>query len=207
MKALGILLLMSALMTRAQEKPEVPAVPPPLEQPPERLGLEITADLTVVMLRSNMVFYSNNVVVFDAPSKPGAPATVLHCRELTASRTPSGQVDQIVAVGDVQVEQGDLQGRGQRAVYSGSNDVLVLTGAWPHEPWNSPTPLLFSTNGTLTGAEIRYERLTDKLFIPQGRTYIHQSALGGATKSTNIVRDPLLAPPARIPDRTPRTNN
>lgn len=204
MKALSVLLMLAAVFACAQERPQPTAVPPPLEQPPQRLGLEITADLTVVMLRSNMVFYSNNVVVFDAPSKPGGPPTVLHCRELTASRTPSGQVDQIIAIGDVQVEQGDLQGRGQKAVYSGSNDVLVLTGPWPHAPWNSPTPLLFSTNGTLTGSEIRYERQTDKLYVPQGRTYIHQSALGGAKKQTNSVRDPLVPGATRIPEPTPR---
>ncbi len=189
MKAIGILLLMSALLCRAQEKAEVPVLPKPLEQPPQRPGLEITADLSVVSLKENSVYYSNNVVVVDPPARPGDPATIMHCRELTANRTPGGEVDKIIASGDVELDRGDLHARGQKAVYSGATDSVTLTGPWPKDPWFSPKPLLFSTNGTTTGTEIIYDRIADKLFVKDPSTYIPPSALGTIkAPATNSIR-------------------
>ncbi|HMJ91389.1 MAG TPA: LptA/OstA family protein [Candidatus Acidoferrum sp.] len=191
MKALWILLLTTVLLAYAQEKSNAPVVPPPLEQPPTRPGLEIVADFAILDLKSNMVHYSNNVVVTDPPSKPGDPLTVLKCRELTATRGADGRLGQIDMVGDVQMDQGDLHARGQLAVYTASNETVVLTGPWP--PLNSDRPLLFSSQYTNDATEIIYKRLEGKMFWRDPRTFIPRSAMTGTNSfgQTNKLFSPL----------------
>lgn len=167
-------------------------------KPPSRPGLEITAKFAEFRLKDNTAYYSNNVVVFDPPAKPGDAPTYIRCRELTARRGVNGKLDSIVAFHNVEIDQGDTHARGQKAVYTGSNERMVLTGPFP--PFTRP--LLFSSQGTNDGTEIVYDRLIDKVFITNVTTYIQGATLNNAEKgktnsaSTNKSTAPKnLAPP------------
>jgi lipopolysaccharide export system protein LptA len=176
-----------------------------------RPALEIKAPFAEFRLKENTAiysnntgFYSNNVVVTDPPARPGDPPTIIHCRELRAKRNAAGKLDNIVASYDVEIDQGDNHARGQQAVYTGANETMVLTGAYP--PY--PQPILFSSQGTNMGTEIVYDRAKDKLFITNATTVIPSATLSKAErKSTNTIEstnstmlnDKRLAPKPQSP--------
>jgi lipopolysaccharide export system protein LptA len=145
-------------------------------RPPARPGLEITAKFAEFRLKDNTAYYSNNVVVFDPPAKAGDAPTIIHCRELTARRGANGKLESIVAVHEVEIDQGDTHARGQKAVYTATNERMVLTGPFP--PFSQP--LLFSSQGTNSGSEIVYDRLKDKLYITNVTTVIPSATLNNA---------------------------
>jgi lipopolysaccharide export system protein LptA len=161
-------------------------------KPPSRPGLEITAKFAEFRLKDNTAYYSNNVVVVDPPAKPGDAPTIIHCRELTARRGTNGRLESIVAFHNVEIDQGDTHARGQKAVYTATNEQMVLTGAFP--PFE--LPILFSSQGTNTGTEIVYNRLTDKLWFTNISTYIPPGTLNNAEKGkTNPAASNKTAAP------------
>ena len=165
-----------------------------------RPALEITAGFAEFRLKENTAYYSNDVVVTDPPSKPGDAPTIIHCRELTAVRGAAGKLDTIVAQHDVQIDQGDNHARGQLAVYTATNEWLVLTGGFP--PY--PLPILYSSQGTNAGTVIVYDRLHDKLFITNATTVIPGATISKANqRGTNspILNDKLT--PRKAPPATP----
>ena len=176
MKAPGLLLLtitIAALTATAAET----------NQPPERAGLEITATFAEFHLKENTAYYSNNVVVVDPPSRPGDKPTILKCNELTATRGTNGRLDNIVALGAVQMDQGDTHARGHRAVYIGTNEVMELTGPFDPDDTDHPLPLLFSVQGTNYGTKIVYERLNDRLRIENVVTRIPGMTLSNTNRN------------------------
>jgi lipopolysaccharide export system protein LptA len=182
MKASGILMLMCASVLAAETN-----------QTPARSGLEISADFGRFHLKESTAFYSNNVVVVDPPSKPDGPATVIHCRELTAIRSSTGRADRIIALGSVQIDQGDNHALANRAVYYGSNETMVLTGGFDEM---HKRPVLYSSQFTNYGDMIVYDRAADTLSIQTVRTEIPGSALKSSTNSnTNKARAPKLQKP------------
>src|SRR6185295_1238967 len=90
-------------------------------KPPSRPGLEITAKFAEFRLKDNTAYYSNNVVVFDPPAKTNEAPTIIHCNELTARRGADGKLESIVAVQNVEIDQGETHARGQKAVYTATN--------------------------------------------------------------------------------------
>ena len=182
-----IALAMCACGVLAQERPETPVVPQPLEQPPQRPGLEIFAELMEADLKTKTILYSNKVVAIDQPLKPGDPATTLRCDTLL--RTNDGQYDIIIAQGNVQIDQGDTHARGQRATYTSETERLEITGPFGE----FPVPMLYSTQSTnanaavLTnwGEKIIYDRRNGKLTIDKIRTFVPQSTLSRGTNAGN----------------------
>jgi|SRR5215213_2524549 len=163
-------------------------------QPP-RAALEITAEFGRFQLKENTAYYSNNVVVKDPPSKPGDPPTFIYCRELTASRSATGKMDMIVAVGTVKIDQGDQHALADRAVYFGTNETMILTGGYDEQ---NPRPILYSSQFTNRGDKIVYDRATDQLFISTVRTEISGASLknsGTNSANTNKVKSPKQTPP------------
>ena len=151
-------------------------------RPPARPGLEIKASFSIFDLKNSTAYYSNNVVLTDPPAKPGDAPTILHCDELTARRSTSNKIDTIVAFGKVEIDQGDTHARGERAVYTATNEQIVLTGG---------QPMLYSSQGTNTGDVIIYDRLNSKLFITNVTTILPGTALTNASPaSTNKTRAP-----------------
>lgn len=173
-------------------------------RPPARPGLEITATFGEFHLKDNTAYYSNNVVVVDPPAKPTDPPTIMKCHELTARRNANGKIDNIVALGSVQMDQGDNHARGHRAVYTGTNEIMVLTGAFDPADTNRPLPQLYSSQGTNYGTRIIYDRLNDKLRIEEVKTIIPSSTLSTADRAkTNAVPSTnklfSLPVPAQLP--------
>jgi lipopolysaccharide export system protein LptA len=191
MKTLGLLIvLLFAAAGRAAE--------PALETPPSRPGLLITADFLVAMLKSNAVIYSNNVLVVDPPAKPGDSNTTLRCQSLTARRGEDGKIDAIIAHGRVEIDQGDTHARGGHAVYTGTNDVFMLTEAFdPGDTALPARPFLFSTQDNMRGTNeadvIIYDRKQDKIFFRNVRTQIDGATLqraetNSAARGTNDTK-------------------
>jgi hypothetical protein len=180
-----VTLAMSGFALVAQERPAVPDVPQPLEQPPNRPGLEIFAEWMEADLKTKSILYSNNVVAIDQPQRVGELPTILRCRVLT--RTNDGRYDIIIAEGDVEIDQGDIHARGQLARYTSETERLELTGPFR----DSPLPLLYSTQGTNAnstvitnaGDRIVYDRRNGKLTIDKPRTFVPSSTLSRGTNS------------------------
>lgn len=149
-------------------------------RPPARPGLEIKASFSIFDLKNSTAYYSNNVVLTDPPAKPGDAPTILHCHELTARRSASNKIDTIVAFGKVEMDQGDTHARGEHALYTATNEQIVLTGG---------QPMLYSSQGTNTGDVIIYDRLNGKLFITNVTTILPGTSLTNASPaSTNKTR-------------------
>ncbi len=200
MRALGILVLMSVLLGRAQEIPKAPVLPKPLEQPPARPGLEIHAEFTTFSLASNLVVYTstgtNRVVAIFPPAKSNEPPAILSCRTLTGKQLGTRQMDFIEAVGDVQIVQGEDWAVGQKAIYIGTNDQVVLTGPWNYQPYVSPRPLLYKSRITNTADVVIYDRSVNQIFFRGNHaTYVPDEVLH-SQMSTNAPRRGTNAPPA-----------
>jgi hypothetical protein len=176
MKALLALLLVVAAAIAADTN-----------QPPDRPALTIRASFSVFLLRSNEFLYTNNVVVYDPPARTNDAPTTMTCNWLTAKRGLDGKIETIIAHDRVKIDQGDNHARGHLAVYTGSNEVVTLTGAFDPGDTSVPQlPVLFSPKGTNYGTKIDYHRLEDKLLIKDPVTYIPQSSLSkGESSRTN----------------------
>ena len=171
-----------------------------------RPALTITAKFSRFDLKNNTFlysnttpFFSNNVAVFDPPAKAGDSPTTMSCVWLVATRSASGKIDNIVAHERVQIDQADRHARGALAVYTATNEQMVLTGPFdPSDTNGPPWPTLFSPQGNLLGEEIVYDRVNDQLVMPRGvKTIIPQSTLSSTNRSktnSSPLNDPLFAP-------------
>jgi lipopolysaccharide export system protein LptA len=216
MKALGFLLTMAALLCPAQDAVKVPVLPKPLEQPPQRLGLEIGADITT--FSNNIVVYkslgTNFVVVTYPVGKSNEPPAIMWCRKLTGKRLNNRQFDFIEAEGDVQMMRGDQRAYGQRAIYFGTNELVVLTGEWKGPPMVWPRPFVCSQCNTYTNKDgstyeacltntadtITYERLKGVFtFNGNQKTYVPTNFLNNADLNSSRA-------PATLPATEPKPN-
>jgi len=171
MKAICFLCLLSLAIARSADE----------EKPPGRPGLQINAEYAELHLKENRAYYSNNVVVVDPPAKQGDAPTIIRCHEMTAIGKP-GKIDSIVALTGVQIDQGDNHARGNKAVYTGTNELMVLTGAFDPADTNHTRPYLYSLQGATTADMIIYDRLNDKLF---GRGGVRTEIAAGILSKTN----------------------
>lgn len=141
-----------------------------MEIPPARPGLTIRADFNVLMLKSNIVIFSNNVVVIDPSEKPGEPPMILKCVWLTGRRDASGKIEEIEAHERVEIDQGTVHARGNYARYSATNELIALVGMFDPKDTNNPDPYVYSfqsTNSptamTNSGDAIIYDRVLNRL--------------------------------------------
>ena len=178
-----------------------------MEIPPARSGLTITAAVNVLNLKSDEVLYSNNVLVTYPPAKPGDPFTYLRCHWLTGKRGTNGQLQEIVAHERVAVDRGDQHARGNLAVYTATNEVLTLLGAYDPTDTNQPLPYVYSVQGTIKGESIIYDRRAGTITAPVGVTEVAPEAMKSlsatnrtATNKTSDVSPadrPKSVPPSK----------
>lgn len=170
------------------------------EKPPGRPGLQINSEYAEFRLKENTVYYSNNVTIVDPPQKPGDLPTIIRCLELTASRTAEGKPDKMVATGAVQIDQGEMHARGHQAVYTATNEAMVLTGPFDD---THPLPYVYSAQGTNRAGKITYDRLHDKIRfekdvftdVPSSTLSKTNQGIDGSVTKTNKTRAPgTLAP-------------
>lgn len=153
-------------------------------QPPIRPALTITADFSVFNLRSNVFLYTNHVVVTDPPAKPGDSPTTLTCRWAVARMGANRRLETVTAHEGVAIDQGDNHARGALAVYTATNELMTLTGAFNPDDTNTPAlPVLYSSQGTNYGTKIIYDRINDKLYIERPTTIIPHTSLATADRS------------------------
>ncbi len=169
-----------------------------MEIPPTRPGLTITADFNVLMLKSNIVIFSNNVVVIDPPSKPGEAPMILRCVWLTGRRDAVGRIQEIEAHERVAIDQDTVHARGNYAIYTATNELMALVGAFDPADTNNTQPYLFVSQGTNSnsaitnkGDAIIYDRVRNTLTTLGGA----KTDIPGATlKSTNPTNAPGNSP-------------
>ena len=176
------------------------------DQSTNRPALTIKANFSVFDLKNYVFIYSNNVpgsdptndvVVFDPPAKPGDPPTILTCVWLVATRGTNGKIDTITAHERVRIDHGDRRARAGLGVYTATNEQIVLTGAFDPSDTNG-LPALLSPQGNLYGPKIVYDRMSDRLLMPEGvTTVIPPSALSSTNRDkTNklLFNDKLFSP-------------
>lgn len=160
-----------------------------MEIPPARPGLTITADINILMLKSNIVIFSNNVVVIDPPAKPGDAPMILKCVWLTGRRDAFGKIEEIEAHERVEIDHGTVHARGNYARYSATNELIALVGMFDPKDVNNTNAYLYTvtdTNSfaatTNSGDAIIYDRARNMLST-LGNTRL--VVPGAALKSTS----------------------
>jgi hypothetical protein len=150
---MAVTLLATARLTAAE-----------IELAPTRPGLTITSQVSVLHIRSNEVFYSNNVLVTYPPTKTNEPVTYLRCDWGTGKFGANGQIQEMVAHGHVAIDKGDRHGRGNYAVYTGTNELLAIVGAYDPKDPVRPRPYLYTTQLT-NGVEVVKMRISGNAII------------------------------------------
>lgn len=95
-----------------------------------RQSLEISSDRYEI--RTNLAVFHDGVKVIDL--QDNRPHGSLVCRELTATFAGTNQLQQLVAEGEVVIEQPEGRFTGDRAVYTAATGLLELTG---HPTWQA----------------------------------------------------------------------
>jgi len=189
MKRIEIGVAMLVVMARAAAA-DLPVVPAPLEQPPPAPGLVITSVTVTVIFKSNMVYYTNQVMAEYPPSKPGDAPAILHADEATGWWAKGGKITNIVAHGHVRMDHGDEHALGQHAVYTTADERVVLTGVYPGS--TNKQPVIYSPKGTNYADTNIYDRLQDKLFGDGNvRTYPNLNATNSSPATNAPAARPL----------------
>ncbi len=120
---------------------------------------------------------------------PGQPDKVSTSRDLTVAFDPAGGISSLLQVGDVHYSEGPRTATGQRARYSPSDGVLVLTGA----------PRV-SENGLITTAQtIRFDRNSGEATAEgEVKTTYNESRQPGAAGPLLSSSDPIHVTAARM---------
>lgn len=172
-----------------------------MEIPPARPGLTIRADINILNLKSNEVLYSNNVLVTYPPKKTNDPITYLRCVWLTGKRGTNGQLEEIVAHERVALDSGDRHARGNYAIYTATNEMLSLVGAFDPADTNRPLPYIILPEGIQQGTAIIYDRKTELLTTLDSITDLRPETLKSVSStnrsSTNVADKPKNPPPTK----------
>lgn len=176
-----------------------------MEIPPVRPGLTIRADINVMMLKSNIVIFSNNVVVIDPPSKPGEAPMILKCVWLTGRRDDAGRIQEIEAHERVAIDQGTVHARGNYAIYTATNELMALVGAFDPGDTNNPFPYIYTSQNTNSasaitnsGDAIIYDRVRSTLTTMGGARTIVPGATLKSASPTNAPRSATNRPPKNL---------
>jgi lipopolysaccharide export system protein LptA len=84
-------------------------------------------------------------------------------KDATGTMSLGGNVDHIIATGDVQIEEPGRRGTGDRLVYTARDQLSVLTGTKA-----VPPRVVDDQQGTVTGAELRFRRGDDSVEVRSG---------------------------------------
>jgi len=157
---------------------------------------EIFADQVEIDWKTNLVVYRGNVRVEN-------PKMRMTCELLTA-RTPglSGRIESIVAERNVVIDSVDergqkIHGRSEKAIYSfkatetETNEIVELTG----------NPVLETSQATLTGEPIIYDRITGKIRAINQKMVVRMGT-PGATNEIASTNPPAHVPPPESRDTT-----
>ena len=189
---LALSLMVTARLTAAE-----------MEVPPVRPGLKIWGGRQIVYLTNNFILLTNNVRVIDPPAKAGEPETVLTCEWATVKQGANNQIDEIAAHGKVAVDQGERHARGNFGLYTGTNEIVALVGAYDPADTNNLRPYLYrwsETNGTPavtnSGTAIIYSRRDSKLDILESTMELPPAALRSLspTNSARATNGPAKPP-------------
>jgi hypothetical protein len=172
-----------------------------MEIPPTRPGLTIQAGINILNLKSNEVLYSNNVLVTYPPKRTNDPITYLRCEWLTGKRGTNGQLEEIVAHERVALDSGNRHARGNYAIYTATNEMLSLIGAFDPSDAAHPLPYIYTPEGTNQGKAIIYDRRRELLTTIEAITDIRTEALKSIaptnSSSTNAADKPKNPPPTK----------
>jgi lipopolysaccharide export system protein LptA len=174
-----------------------------MEIPPARPGLTINAEFNTLIRKSNMVIFRTNVVVIDPSSKPGEAPMILTCDWLVGKQGDTGKFSEIEAHERVTIDKGGTHARGNYAIYTATNELMALVGAFDPADTNHPHPYLFyypNTNSpsaiTNSGKAIIYDRVKDEL-----------SSFGGViteVPGTTLKSSPAINATANPTNRAPK---
>ena len=175
-----------------------------MEIPPARPGLTITAGINILNLnKSNdmQVLYSNNVLVTYPPKKTNDPVTYLRCVWLTGRRGTNGQLEEIIAHERVALDSGERHARGNYAVYTATNEMLSLVGAFDPADTARPLPYIYTPEGTNQGKAIIYDRKRELITTLEAITDLRPETLKSVSPTssgaTNVADKPKNPPPAK----------
>ena len=172
-----------------------------MEIPPARPGLIIRAGLNILNLKSNEVLYSNNVLVTYPPRRTNDPITYLRCDWATGKLGTNRQPEEIAAHGRVALDSGDKHARGNYALYTATDEMLSLVGAFDPANASRPLPYVYGPEGTNEGSAIIYERRTGRIRTLDAITHINAEALKSVSStnrsSTNVADQPKNSSPLK----------
>jgi lipopolysaccharide transport protein LptA len=148
--ALACLLLLPGLPLLSQDdaNPDTPAPPPG--------STVITSDELHSDQQTHVSIFTGNVVVVGTNFR-------MTCQEMTVYFTKDNKIDNIVATGDVVINQPQRITHCGHAVYTHDDDTFVLT--------DSPS-ILDDGKNQVIGTQITINRTTQKMTVDHGRSTI-----------------------------------
>jgi lipopolysaccharide export system protein LptA len=96
----------------------------------------------------------------DAGTKKAAPA---HAQSAAPSGFMGGGVERIVATDHIQIDQTGRRATGERAVYTASDGMFVMTGTA-----SAPPQVVDDTQGTVTGTSLRFHTGDQSVMVSNG---------------------------------------
>jgi lipopolysaccharide export system protein LptA len=107
------------------------------------------------------------MVYLQAAQKPGAAnvkkAASAHDLTTTPKGFMGGGVERIVATGHIQIDQPGRRATGERAVYTASDGMFVMTGTAA-----APPQLVDDIQGTVTGTSLRFHVGDESVMVSNG---------------------------------------
>ncbi|MEO6817852.1 MAG: LptA/OstA family protein [Edaphobacter sp.] len=103
------------------------------------------------------------VVYLQAALKPGAGAKKEAPALARTSGFMGGGVERIVATGHIRIDQPGRRATGERAVYTASDGMFVMTGTM-----DSPPQLVDDIQGTVTGTSLRFHAGDESVMVSNG---------------------------------------
>jgi OstA-like protein. len=104
------------------------------------------------------------VVYLQAPPKAGAQKTNSSgVQKASQSGFMGGSVERVVATGHIEIDQPGRRATGERAVYTASDGMFVMTGTAA-----APPKIVDATRGTVTGTSLRFHSGDESIVVSNG---------------------------------------
>ena len=81
----------------------------------------------------------------------------------TSGSSPSGQLDRIVAEGDIRIQERDRKAQGSRLIYVAQEQKFVLTGSEGHLP-----SIFDAEHGQISGNSLTFFTQGDRVLVGSG---------------------------------------
>ncbi|MBI3181690.1 MAG: hypothetical protein HYZ28_06070 [Myxococcales bacterium] len=123
------------------------------------------------------VFAKERKAVYTGNARATRDSTTINCERLTVSYSGAQEVEQVLAEGGVEVVDGDLWAKGERADFDNRTGLLVMTGE----------PRAKVGRAQVAGSKVRFTAGSEVLEVEEARTLFEELGQGPVPKGRVTV--------------------